>query len=57
MPDIDVVYVSDWHAHPHYVAACAERALAAGCERVIIKPFLPHELTRLIGELLASRPH
>jgi ferrochelatase len=27
--DIDVVYVGDWHAHPDYVAACAERALAA----------------------------
>jgi protoporphyrin/coproporphyrin ferrochelatase len=29
LPDIDVLYVSDWHAHPRYVAACAERALAA----------------------------
>ena len=40
------------HASP----GVAERALAAGCERVIIKPFLPHELTRLIGELLRHRP-
>jgi two-component system cell cycle response regulator DivK len=39
------------HASP----GVAERALAAGCERVIIKPFLPHELTRLIGELLRDR--
>lgn len=29
VPDIDVVYVNDWHAHPQYVATCAERALAA----------------------------
>jgi CheY-like chemotaxis protein len=40
------------HASP----GVAERALAAGCERVIIKPFLPHELTRLIGEILSERP-
>jgi protoporphyrin/coproporphyrin ferrochelatase len=27
--DIDVIYVNDWHAHPNYVNACAERVLAA----------------------------
>ena len=27
--DVDVVYVDDWHAHPDYVAACAERAADA----------------------------
>jgi 2-phosphoglycolate phosphatase len=45
--DIPVVALTG-HASP----GVAERAMAAGCERVIIKPFLPHELTRLIGELL-----
>lgn len=29
LADIDVIYVNDWHAHPQYVNACAERALAA----------------------------
>ena len=29
LPDIDIVYVNNWHAHPQYVMACAERALAA----------------------------
>jgi ferrochelatase len=29
LADVDVVYVNDWHAHPDYVAACADRALAA----------------------------
>jgi ferrochelatase len=27
--DVGVVYVNDWHAHPEYVAACADRVLAA----------------------------
>ena len=29
LPDVEIVYVNDWHAHPQYVLACAERALAA----------------------------
>jgi ferrochelatase len=29
LPDIEIVYVSDWHAHPGYVSACANRAVAA----------------------------
>jgi ferrochelatase len=29
LADVEVVYVEDWHAHPGYVAACAERALDA----------------------------
>lgn len=27
--DIAVMYVGDWHAHPDYIAACADRARAA----------------------------
>ena len=33
LSDIDVVYVNDWHAHPQYVAACADRAIAAIAEQ------------------------
>jgi ferrochelatase len=29
LTDVDVVYVNNWHAHPEYIAACADRALAA----------------------------
>lgn len=29
LPDVAVTYVGDWHAHPDYIAACADRALAA----------------------------
>lgn len=29
LPDVSVFYVEDWHAHPGYVAACADRALEA----------------------------
>lgn len=29
LADVSVVYVEDWHAHPGYVAACADRALDA----------------------------
>ena len=29
LPDVDVTYVADWHAHPDYIAACAERTLEA----------------------------
>ncbi len=27
--DVAVTYVDDWHAHPDYIAACADRVLAA----------------------------
>ena len=29
LADVAVTYVDDWHAHPDYIAACADRALAA----------------------------
>jgi protoporphyrin/coproporphyrin ferrochelatase len=29
LKDVAVTYVADWHAHPDYIAACADRALAA----------------------------
>lgn len=29
LTDVVVTYVDDWHAHPDYIAACAERALEA----------------------------
>lgn len=29
LPDVAVTYVEDWHAHPGYIAACADRALDA----------------------------
>ena len=29
LPDVAMTFVDDWHAHPDYVAACADRVLAA----------------------------
>ena len=29
LPDVAMTFVDDWHAHPGYVGACADRALAA----------------------------
>ena len=38
------------------VARYAEVALAAGCERVLVKPVLPSDLVDAIGELLGPVP-
>ena len=29
LPDVTTTFVEDWHAHPDYIGACADRALAA----------------------------